>query len=168
MIVDKVQLTVVENEVVSVVYGFMNGKKVSFTGRDEHTFAGLKRGDIIRTKYNYGAQAVGYQLVHTYGNEDDVTAISDYTNISNNSYRNIFPKQSYEMPNSDKLNFDEINDKLCNAIINNKLNNPIINPNTTAYLIFIKVIAIDKIVPTKIASNICPTIYVENIEFVLL
>lgn len=83
MIVDKVKLTVVENEVVSVVYGFMNGQNVSFTGKDEHTFAGLKRGDIIRTKYNYGSQAVGYELVNRFGSYD-VTNINDYTNISNN------------------------------------------------------------------------------------
>lgn len=83
MIVDKVKLTAVENEVVSVVYGFMNGQNVSFTGRDEHTFAGLKRGDIIRTKYNYGSQAVGYELVNRFGSYD-VTNINDYTNISNN------------------------------------------------------------------------------------
>lgn len=32
-----------------------------------------------------------------------------HTNVSNNSYRNIFPKQQYSLPKSDKINIEDIN-----------------------------------------------------------
>jgi hypothetical protein len=83
MVVDKVITAYVEDEIVSVVYGFMNGQNVSFTGKDEHTFSGLKRGDIIRTKYNYGSKATGYEAVHTFGNETEITKLETWEKMTN-------------------------------------------------------------------------------------
>lgn len=54
MIVDKVITAYIDGETVSVISGFMEGQNMSFTGDDTNVFSGLKRGDVIRVKYNGG------------------------------------------------------------------------------------------------------------------
>ena len=98
IVVDKIITAYVNEEIVSVVSGFMDGQKVSFTGKDEKTFSGLKRGDVIRTKYNYGNKAVGYDLVHSFGTENsDVSVISAWNKISEeNPIKGIASKVDYK------------------------------------------------------------------------
>lgn len=67
----------VDDEIVSVVYGIQNGVDWSYTSTEMDTFDSLKRGDIIRTTYNGAGQLNSYKLIHSYGNEDV------YSNISN-------------------------------------------------------------------------------------
>lgn len=81
MVVDEVIYAHIDDETVSVVSGYMNGNNVSFTGKEKSTFEGLKRGDVIRTKYNNGARATGYYLVHTFGNEEEITSVSTWSDI---------------------------------------------------------------------------------------
>lgn len=85
MIVDKVNKMYINDEVVSVVSGYLNGEKVSFTGKDETTFAALKRGDIIRTKYNYASKANGYELCKK-ANNFDTTSLGAYSELSSCTY----------------------------------------------------------------------------------
>jgi len=97
IVVDKVINAYVNEEIVSVVSGFMNGQNVSFTGKDVNTFSGLKCGDVIRTKYNYGNKAVGYDLVHSFGTESsDISVISAWNKISEeNPIKGIASKVDY-------------------------------------------------------------------------
>lgn len=84
-IVDKVNKMYINDEVVSVVSGYMNGEKLSFTGKDETTFSALKRGDIIRTKYNYASKANGYELCKK-ANNFDTTSLTSYSELSSCGY----------------------------------------------------------------------------------
>lgn len=80
MIVQSVGEGYTDGDVVSVVYGYMKGEKWSYTSSEANTFTGLKKGDIIRTKYDDSGKLSKYIMVHRLGTEDITTNVDDVNN----------------------------------------------------------------------------------------
>lgn len=83
MMVNKAMEMVVDDEVASYVSGLHKNEEWSYTSSGAGTFQGLKRGDIIRTKYDPSGKLTQYVLVHRYGNEDQK---SNSTNFNDSVY----------------------------------------------------------------------------------
>lgn len=83
MMVNKVRQIYVDDEVASYVSGIVKGQEWSYTASGADTFAGLRRGDIIRTKYDDSGKLNHYILVHSRGSE---TLTSNATDINNTVY----------------------------------------------------------------------------------
>jgi hypothetical protein len=77
MMVDKVKTAYVNGGEVSVVEGIVKGSRWSYTSSTPDTFTGLKRGDIIRTKYDDSPQIQKYIAIHR------IDSGKVYTNVSN-------------------------------------------------------------------------------------
>lgn len=80
MIVSSVGEGYTNGDVVSVVFGYMKGQKWSYTSSEANTFTGLKKGDIIRTKYDDSGKLSKYIMVHRLGTEDITTNVDDVNN----------------------------------------------------------------------------------------
>ena len=80
MMVDKAKDIYLNGELVSYVSGLLKGEAWSYTSSEAGTFNGLKRGDIIRTKYDASGKLKQYMLVHRYGNEDLKSNVADVNN----------------------------------------------------------------------------------------
>lgn len=80
MMVNKVRRNYVDDEVVSCVSGIIKGQEWSYTASGADTFAKLRRGDIIRTKYDDSGKLNHYILVHSYGTEDQTSNATDINN----------------------------------------------------------------------------------------
>ena len=80
LMVDKVIESYINDELVSYVSGLHKNEQWSYTSSEAGTFRGLKRGDIIRTKYDDSGKLKQYILVHRYGTEDLRSNVSDVNN----------------------------------------------------------------------------------------
>lgn len=84
MMVDKIGVDLADGEPVSVVYGILKGQPWTYTSITENAFAGLKRGDIIRTKYNASGAISNYIMIHKYADGANTSSIT--SNINNVKY----------------------------------------------------------------------------------
>lgn len=80
LMVDKVMEAYINDELVSYVSGFHKNEQWSYTSSEAGTFKGLKRGDIIRTKYDASGKLKQYIAVHRYGTETLRSNVSDVNN----------------------------------------------------------------------------------------
>lgn len=127
MIVEKTYTAYVDEEEVSVLSGFMNGQKMSFTGEDKTVFTGLNKGDIIRVKYPDGGNKVAKieRVIVSSGSADNspATVINGWikdkisgTNVTDKSiYRGKVSKVDYAGGRIGMLNmvYDSAADVYC-------------------------------------------------------
>lgn len=83
MMVNKVMEIYVDDEVVSCVKGVTKGQEWSYTAAKAGVFSKLKRGDVIRTKYDDAGKINHYITVHSVGDEDK---LSNAPEINNSVY----------------------------------------------------------------------------------
>ena len=80
MMIEETNEAVVNGEQVSIARGLMKGQEWSYTSAEANTFAGLKKGDIIRTKYDDAGKLKQYIMVHRLGTEELVSNVPDFNN----------------------------------------------------------------------------------------
>lgn len=80
MMVRETNEAVANDEQVSMVHGLVKGQEWSYTSAEANTFQGLKKGDIIRTKYDDSGKLKQYIMVHRFGAEDLVSNVPDFNN----------------------------------------------------------------------------------------
>jgi len=80
MMVEQAGDMVVNDDVVSFAKGWLKGQEWSYTSSEAGTFAGIQKGDIIRTKYDDSGKLNKFVVVHRYGNETAVSNVADVNN----------------------------------------------------------------------------------------
>ena len=92
----------INDDVASYVSGLLKNEEWSYTSSVPATFEGLKKGDIIRTKYDPSGKLSHYVLVHRYGTEDQKSNSNNF-NDSVYLYGNVL-MVDYE---NDRMRIDE-------------------------------------------------------------
>ena len=80
MMVDRAYTAVVDGGCVSVVRGLLKGELWSYTSTEPDTFKGLRRGDIIRTKYDASGKLRQYVPVYMLSDGELKSSVSDVNN----------------------------------------------------------------------------------------
>lgn len=80
MIVRDISKGNVNGESVSIAEGLVKGQEWSYTASESNVFDDLKRGDIIRTKYDDSGKLSKYIMVHRLGSEETATNVDDVNN----------------------------------------------------------------------------------------